>query len=192
VDHPASPPFSGGRPWRATALVAAAVAAVELVLLVVAAVALFAEPFADEVEKQAAAAAAAEQATADDGKAETRKTTAKAAAKAPLAPPPLPKPTIPEARLPRSATGVLVLNGNGRQGAAAAAAGVVHGLRYVVTATANAPRMDFGRSVVMYRPGFKGEAHRLAKDLRIAQVTPLDGLKPAELGDAELVLVVGG
>jgi hypothetical protein len=46
------------------------------------------------------------------------------------------------------------------------------------------------RSVVMYRPGFRGEAMRLARDLRIRIVGPLDGLQIRDLMGAHVVFVV--
>jgi hypothetical protein len=46
------------------------------------------------------------------------------------------------------------------------------------------------RSVVMYRPGFRGEALRLARDLRIRIIGPLDGLSVGDLMGAHLALVV--
>jgi hypothetical protein len=86
---------------------------------------------------------------------------------------------------------VLVLNGNGRSGAAGEAASVVQSIGYKVSATGNARRMNFPRSIVMFRPGFKGEAKRLAKDVRVTSVTPLDGMRASDLGGAQLVLIVG-
>jgi len=44
----------------------------------------------------------------------------------------------------------------------------------------------------MYRGGHRGEALRLARDLRIRLVSPLDGLRPRELKGARLAVVVGG
>jgi hypothetical protein len=46
------------------------------------------------------------------------------------------------------------------------------------------------RSVVMYRPGFRGEAMRLARDLRIRIVGPLDGLSVRDLMGAHLAIVI--
>jgi hypothetical protein len=179
VDHPVR--SLQPSQWRSAALVAAAIAALELALLVVAAVAIFAEPFADSVEKAAATEVAeARQAPAAD----RPKATAKA--------PPLPRQKIPAAELPRTKTSVLVLNGNGRTGAAGEAASVVQSLNYLVASTGDAPRTDFQRSIVMYRPGYKGEAYRLAKDVRVKQVSPLDGLRPGDLSGAHVVLIVGG
>lgn len=173
MDEPAS--LAPVRPWRSAAIIAAAIAAVELILLVVAAVAIFAEPFADGVEKTAA------------------QTVARATA------PPKPKleaggvkgKTKAVARLPRIRTSVIVLNGNGRTGAATEAAAVVHALNYVIAGTADAPRMDFRRSIIMYRPGFRGEAERLAKDVRVKRVVPLDGMKIRDLQGAHLALILG-
>jgi hypothetical protein len=63
---------------------------------------------------------------------------------------------------------------------------------YIVAATGNAPRSNFGRSVVMYRSGYKGEAIRLAHDLRVRRVVPLDGMKPGDLQGAHIALIIGG
>ena len=43
----------------------------------------------------------------------------------------------------------------------------------------------------MYRPGFEGEAHRLAKDVGVKRVAPLDGLRASDLMGAQLALIVG-
>ena len=69
----------------------------------------------------------------------------------------------------------MVFNGNGRAGAAGTAASRIHGLGYAIAGTPNARRQDYATSVVMYRPGFRAEGIRLAKDLRIKVVGPLDG-----------------
>ena len=52
---------------------------------------------------------------------------------------------------------MLVLNGNGISGAAASAGQLVRHKGYVA-AVGNAPRSDYRRSVVMYRPGYGAEA----------------------------------
>lgn len=101
------------------------------------------------------------------------------------------RPPAPVPQLARARTSVLVLNGNGRTGAAAAAAETVKGLRYRIRGVDNAPNQDFTRSVVMYRPGRQAEAARLARDLRVATVSPLDGLRPADLRGAHVALIVG-
>jgi len=44
---------------------------------------------------------------------------------------------------------------------------------------------------VMYRPGYKGEAMRLAKDVRVRRVVPLDGMRTAELQGAHIALILG-
>jgi hypothetical protein len=43
----------------------------------------------------------------------------------------------------------------------------------------------------MYRPGYRAEAARLAKDVHTSIVAPLDGMRPAALMGAQVVLVVG-
>ena len=96
----------------------------------------------------------------------------------------------PVAKRPRSKTVVLVLNGNGRTGAAASAASRVHARGYKVGEVTNAPEL-VPRSIVMYKPGFAGEGRRLGKDLGVKLVTPLDGMRPRELGRADVVFILG-
>ena len=62
---------------------------------------------------------------------------------------------------------------------------------YTIDTVGNAPRSDFTRTLVMYRKGYQAEAARLAKDLRIKIVGPLDGLKPADMLGAHVALIVG-
>ena len=109
---------------------------------------------------------------------------------APAAPPK--RATKPEQpTLSRSETSVLVLNGNGRAGAAAATAQRIRGLGYMIGGVGNASQTTYGRSVVMYRPGFRPEAVRLAHDARIPIVTPLDGLRRSQLQGAHVAVILG-
>jgi len=94
--------------------------------------------------------------------------------------------------LARSETSVLVLNGNGVAGAAAAGAERVRRLGYLVAAVGNADSRGAARTVVMYRSGHAREARRLARDVQAPIVTPLDGMKPRELMGAQIVLLLGG
>lgn len=167
MDHPGSLSPSLV-PWRTAAVVAAAIAAIELLVLVVVGLAFAAKPFADDAE-QAAKSRAAD--ASPPGLAESRPAT----------------PT-----LSRGETSVLVLNGNGLPGAAATAADRVRGRGYLIAGTANATRTDFRRSLVMYRPGYRGEAERLAEDLGGTRVGPLDGLRAAALQGAHVAFIVGG
>jgi len=174
-----SPPLAHAHPWRRAAYVAVGIAAIELLLLAVAGVAIFAKPFADQVERTAAATVAKATAPAiPPGRAQGA--------------PGLETKPVPQAKLPRRETSVLVLNGNGRNGAAGEAASVLQGLRYLVAGTADAPRTDVARTIIMFRRGFEGEAWRLAKDVRVKRVAPLDGMKPADLQGAHVVLILGG
>ena len=100
--------------------------------------------------------------------------------------------STPVAELPRRRTSIVVLNGNGLPGAAAVSAERMRHFRYIIAATGNAPRTDFRRSLVMYRKGYEGEAIRLAHDLHIRRVTPLDGIKLRDLQGAHLALIIGG
>jgi hypothetical protein len=98
---------------------------------------------------------------------------------------------VPAAKLPRSRTGVIVLNGNGRTGAAATAASHLRSLHYRVKSTGNAKRQDYATTVVMYRRGYEGEGVRLAHDLHVKVVGPLDGLSPSALHGGQLAIVLG-
>ena len=158
------------RPWRTATVIAAAVAAVELVLLVVVGGALLAKP------------------EATTHRAASKKST-------PIA---VKKPHLqqsvartPAAELPRRKVEVVVLNGNGRQGAAASTASRVHGKGYRIGLVANAPSRDYAASLVMYRKGFEGEGRRLARDFGIRVVGPLDGMRPGQLHGAHAVLILG-
>jgi hypothetical protein len=86
---------------------------------------------------------------------------------------------------------VIVLNGNGRAGAAADSADAVRRFGYTIGTVGNAPRSDFTRTLVMYRRGYQPEAMRLAKDLKLKIVGPLDGLRPADMLGAHVALIVG-
>jgi hypothetical protein len=63
---------------------------------------------------------------------------------------------------------------------------------YKIRKVGNAPRGGYGRSVIMYRAGFRPEALRLGRDLGIRLVSPLDGLRASNLGGARVAVVVGG
>jgi len=174
VDAPlaVSSPDALIRPWRTATLVASLVAAVELVLLVGAALLLLAKPIARAVRHHAEAAALAP--VAKPASAAVRRAHA-----------------APAAKLPRSRTRVLVLNGNGRTGAASAAAARLSTLGYRIGGKGNAKRQDYATTVVMYRKGFTGEGRRLARDLHAPVVGPLDGLPVSALHGSQLVVVLG-
>jgi hypothetical protein len=168
VDHPLPVSDALIRPWRTAAYIAATIAVVELLILLLIGGSALMGAASDRLQL-----AAQERALAPAPK--TTRTT--------------PEPT-PTAKLPRSRTTVMVLNGNGRTGAAAAAATRVHTRGYRIGTVGNAPR-QVPRSLVMYKPGFSGEGLRLARDLRVERAGPLDGIRPRDLGRAQLVFVLG-
>ena len=170
MDHPLPVSDALIRPWRTAAYVAAAIAVVELFLLLVIGGDALMGAVSDRLQLAAQERALAPQ---PETKPSARK----------------PAPS-PAAKLPRSRTVITVLNGNGRTGAAGAAASRVRSRGYRIGTVGNAPR-QVSRSLVMYKPGFAGEGIRLAKDLRIKHSGPLDGLRPRELGRAHVVLVLG-
>ena len=172
MDAPLPAPDALIRPWRTATLVASLVAAIELVLLLVAAVLLLAKPLSHAMERQAEAAAF---------KAPKKYAPVVKRVKQHVAPP----------RLTRDETKVWVLNGNGRSGAAGAEASKLSAVGYRIRGTANAKRSDYATTVVMYRPGYQGDAKRLARDLKLKVVGPLDGLAPSALHGAQLVVLLG-
>jgi hypothetical protein len=174
VDHPLARPDQLIRPWRLAAFVAATIAAVELLVLIAIGGGSLFESLSHRLQAEATERALAAEAR-PDAKATSRK----------------PATATAKPALPRRRTVIRVLNGNGRTGAAAAAASRVRGKGYRVGFVGNAPRTDFAQSFVMYKPGFAGEARRFARDLRIKRVGPLDGVRPRELGRAHLVFILG-
>lgn len=166
------------RSWRIATLVIASVAAIELVLLVVAGSALLSR---DDARATATIARPAKAATS------TKPT--KALARTPKT------GRTPTRRvaadLPRRSIEVVVLNGNGRTGAAAAIASRVSRRGYRVGLVGNAPSHDYPRSIVMYRRGFAAEGQRLARDLGVPIVSPLDGMRASQLAGAHAVLILG-
>ena len=86
---------------------------------------------------------------------------------------------------------MLVLNGNGIAGAAASAGELVRHKGYVLAEVGNAPRSDYRRTVVMYRPGYAPEAARFARDLHVKLVSPLDGLRLRDLMGAHVAVILG-
>ena len=161
MDHAVS--LESARPWRLAAFVASGVAVLELGILVIAGVVLLGRPLA------------------------TRRANA---APTPAAATPKPKPAQ-HAVLPRSRTSVLVLNGNGRSGAAHAEASRVSAHGYPISFVGNAATPNAGPTLVMYRPPFQAEAKRLARDLGVRIVGPLDGMQPSALHGAKLAVVLG-
>lgn len=154
-------------------------ATVELVILLIVGIWLFGKFFSDEVTK-------ATDPTTIARTAVERKLEAEG-----LARPGESEPGSDAKVLPRTETSVLVLNGNGVSGAASKTARKVLRKDYLVVGTENASRDDYPRSLVMFRPGYEAEARRLAKDLSIRRVVPLDGMRPRELQGAHVALIIG-
>jgi hypothetical protein len=165
VEISAPAPRSLDQPWRTATIVAGGLAAVELVLLLIIGVALLSKPLSAHAKEAAVARATG---------------IAKVSS----------RPEPKSATLSRGETSVLVLNGNGIAGAAAATASRMRARGYPLGATGNAAQ-SYGRSVVMYRPGRLPEAKRLAGDLGIRLVGPLDGIALRQLHGAQLVVVLG-
>ena len=166
------------RPWRTATLVATLVAVLELVALIVLGAMLLARPLSSATRHPAAVRHA--HATVPKRLTPVHGTLA------------VPKQfTVIAAKVPRARTGILVLNGNGRTGAAASESATLHRLGYPVLATGNATRQDYATTVVMYRPGYRAEGIRLARELKLKVVGPLDGLKTAALHGAKLALILG-
>jgi hypothetical protein len=170
VDAPVAVPDTLIRPWRRATIVATLIAAVELVALCVAGFALLAKPLTHALTHQAEARAFA------PAKQQVAKVVA---------------PKVVAPKLTRFQTHVYVLNGNGRTGAASEAAARLGNHGYSIAGTGNASRSDYAATVVMYRAGYRPEALRLARDLHLKVVGPLDGLKPKQLMGGQIAVVLG-
>ena len=157
-------------PWRRATFVVSGVAAIELAILAAIGLPMLGRTVADSLRT-----AATERVLAPAPK--------------PAAKPKAARTAVPP--LAREDTSVVVLNGNGRTGAASRAADRVHELGYLVAGTGNAKRSDYARTIVMYRPGRRGEAQRLAKDVGAKVVGPLDGLRLRDLMGAHVAIILG-
>jgi hypothetical protein len=157
-------------PWRAATVVIGVVAAIELVALIGIGATRLAGPLRAHATTPAPHAATA-------APVHHARTTASAPAH-PL-------------RL-RAALSVLVLNGNGVNGAAGSEATSLQTLGYGGSRSEDAPRHDYARTMVLYVPGYVQEARRLARDTHVGIVAPIDGIRTAELKGSKLVVVLGG
>jgi hypothetical protein len=163
VDHAQA--FPPGFPWRTTAVVCGALALVELVALIAIGLVHAAPKAATEPQPV---------------------TTAQPAHRVVKA------PKLPSVPLrPRTRTRVLVLNGNGVNGAAAMQASSLRIEGYSLAGATDAQRHDYARSMVMFIPGWQKEARRLARDVHVRMVAPLDGLRRSQLHGAKLILLLG-
>ena len=86
---------------------------------------------------------------------------------------------------------MLVLNGNGLEGAAGTKAAVILSWGYRHAIPSDAPQLDYARSLVLYRPGWQREAERLAKDAGIPTVATLDGRVAPQYSSVPLILILG-
>ena len=153
------------RPWRRATIAVSAVATIELMALAAIAIVLLGNPLATHLSETAAVAGTPRVRTMHPAPAK-------------------------KAALDRAETSVMVLNGGGQSGAAHAAADQVTAAGYQLGQIGNAAG-DTPRTLIMYRPGYEAEGARLARDLQIRIVRPLDGMQPAQLLGAHLVLIMG-
>lgn len=175
MDAPLLTPHELIRPWKRATVIASVIAALELAALLVVALLLLAKPLSHAIQHRAAASVAQ---TAPAPKQLVR------AIHRMNAPP-------GKAR-PRGQVKIMVLNGNGLSGAAGSAAGRLQTLGYKIAGTANAGHQNYATSVVMYRRGFRAEGMRLARDLGIKVVGPLDGIRVGSLDGGQIAVIVGG
>ena len=171
--------YSEPFPWRTATLVASAIAAAELVGLIAIGGFVLAHPFRHHANPSAAAATVVHQSTPVVHRVVA----------------PIPKkdrvgPIASHPLRPRAEVRVLVLNANGIQGAAHAEAARLHELGYTIGGAANAPAHHYARSMVMFVPGYLKEARRLAYEIGIRLVAPVDGLSSSALSASRLVVLL--
>ena len=176
MDH--SVEYEPIQPWRVAAMIATGIAAVELFILLLIGFVVGAKAFSDKTETATVAAIQREVPKAAQTQAAENKPAESAKTKQ--------EPKV----LPRGKTSVVVLNGNGITGAAAAESDSLRARGSKISGTGNAAQ-SYGQSVVLYRPGRLPEAKRLAADEGIPLVGPLDGITVRELHGAHLVIVLG-
>ena len=99
--------------------------------------------------------------------------------------------TPPTPLRPRSRISVLVLNGNGLAGAAGTTATKLLGAGYRHAIPSDATNLDYARSLVLFRPGWRREAERLGRDSRIPTVAPLDGRVAPAYARVPLIVILG-
>jgi hypothetical protein len=176
VDAPFLTPHDLVRPWRRATIAAGTIAAIELLLLLGAATMLLAKPVSNVIKKEAVAVATQHPAAPQP----------KALRQA------IRRMNAPAGRArPRGHVRIMVFNGNGQAGAAGSEASRLSHLGYKIAGAANAGHQDYATSVVMYRNGYRAEGLRLAKDLGVKVVGPLDGIPASALHGGELAVVVG-
>jgi hypothetical protein len=93
---------------------------------------------------------------------------------------------------PRSQISVLVLNGNGVSGVAGTTATSILARGYRHAIPTDATQLNYARSLVLYKHGWQREAERLASDVKIPTVAPLDGRVAPEYASVPLVVILGG
>jgi len=103
---------------------------------------------------------------------------------------PAPKPPALPLRA-RSRISVLVLNGNGIAHVAGNTATQLLARGYRHAIPSNAPSLEYARSLVLFRRGWEPEAERLARDVKIPTVAPLDGHVGRAYAHVPLVLILG-
>jgi hypothetical protein len=164
------------RPWRRATFVAGGVAALELLVILGVGAKMLARPVSHVIQREAVAVA-----------------TPKAAAPEPKAlRQAIHRMNAPAGKArPRGHVKIMVFNGNGKAGAAGSEASRLSKLGYKIAGATNAGHQDYATSVVMYRPGFRAEGLRLAKDLGVRVVGPLDGITVSALRGGQLAVVVG-
>ena len=165
------------RPWRRATFLAAGIAALELLVIIGVGVMLLAKPVSHVIQQEAVSVATPRATAPPEPKALKK---AIHRMKAPAG----------KAR-PRGHLRIMVFNGNGRSGAAGSEASRLSHLGYRIAGATNASHQDYATSVVMYRPGYRAEGLRLAKDLRVKVVGPLDGIAVSALDGGQLAVVVG-
>jgi hypothetical protein len=173
LDAPFLTPAELVRPWRRATFIAGAIAGIELIALLGAGAMLLAKPLSHEINK---AAVASIESTPVSKQLQTA----------------IKKMNAPAGKAhARAHVKIMVLNGNGVNGAAGTAATRLHHLGYRIAGTANAKRQDYATSVVMYEPGFRADGMKLAKAIGVKVVGPLDGIPASSMHGGDIAVIVG-
>jgi hypothetical protein len=95
---------------------------------------------------------------------------------------------------PPSETPLAVWNGYGGQGAATVVADRAKAAGYTVVGVRDAPRRTYRTTYVLYVPGREAAAKALAQKVGLSEaaVRPLDGIRPAAIRPAQLLVILAG
>lgn len=183
MDAPVFRTYDLARPWRRATFVASTLAVVEFAVLVALAALVLARP----VSHALAGTKAPARPTVRTARVIHTSLPAAHHPRAIHHPRVAPAPRT----LPATRVHVLVLNGDGVAGAAGRTAAALQRRGYPIAGVANAVHENYPRTLILYRPGYRAEGVRLAHQMGVRVVGPLDGVAIRSLHGGDLAVILG-